>query len=101
MATERQTSDGGSVAAVAGRPRFTVAEYEQMGALGLFGPGARVELIAGEVVDMAPKGERALMRAILLVTPQITGDRWLAVHDPVRLDPRRQPEQDMVAGAHG
>ncbi len=70
-----------------------------MGALGLFGAEARVELIAGEVFDMAPKGAahvRSLMWAIRLFTPQLTGGLWLAVQDPVRLDARTQPEPDLL-----
>ncbi|HEY8602647.1 MAG TPA: Uma2 family endonuclease [Thermomicrobiales bacterium] len=82
-----------------GRHRFTVTEYLLMSAIGLFGQEARVELIEGEVIDLAAKGEphvRCLMRAIRLFTPHVTGDLWLAVQDPVRLDPRSQPEPDLL-----
>ena len=82
-----------------GRHRFTVTEYLRMGAIGLFGQEARVELIEGEVIDMAAKGDRhvrCLMRAIRLFTPHSSGDLWLAVHDPVRLDDRSQPEPDLL-----
>jgi Uma2 family endonuclease len=99
MAAERQTGDSGSSAATIERHRFTIAEFEQMATFGLFGPEARVELIAGEVVDMAAKGDahvRALMRSIRLITPHVTGDLWLAVQDPVRIDARTQPEPDLL-----
>jgi len=38
------------------RHRITVDEYHRMGELGLFAPDARVELIEGEIIDMAPIG---------------------------------------------
>jgi Uma2 family endonuclease len=36
--------------------RFTVDDYYRMGEAGMFGPEQRVELIEGEVVEMAPIG---------------------------------------------
>ena len=36
--------------------RFTVDEFEAMGAAQIFGPDERVELIAGEIVVMSPAG---------------------------------------------
>ena len=36
--------------------RFRVADYYRMWEIGLFAPDARVELIEGEVIDMAPIG---------------------------------------------
>lgn len=101
---DRRAEDALERAAIIERHRFTVAEYERMGALGLFGAEARVELIAGEVFDMAPKGAahvRSLMWAIRLFTPQLTGGLWLAVQDPVRLDARTQPEPDPGDGPSG
>jgi Uma2 family endonuclease len=38
--------------------RFTVEEYYRMAEIGLFAAGARVELIEGEIIDMAPIGPR-------------------------------------------
>jgi Uma2 family endonuclease len=40
------------------RRRFTVAEYHRMGEAGIFAEDDRVELIAGEVVEMTPIGPR-------------------------------------------
>jgi len=37
--------------------RFTVDEYERMLDAGVFAPDAHVELIEGEVIDMAPIGD--------------------------------------------
>src|SRR5690606_12558276 len=40
------------------RHRTTVDEYRRMGEAGIFAPDTRVELIAGEIIDMPPIGSR-------------------------------------------
>jgi Uma2 family endonuclease len=40
------------------RHRLTVEEYFRMAEVGLLAPEARVELIEGEIIDMAPTGHR-------------------------------------------
>ena len=40
------------------RHRLTAEQYHRMGEAGVFAPGARVELIEGEVIDMAPIGTK-------------------------------------------
>jgi len=79
--------------------RFTIDEYARMAESGIFGAEARVELIAGEIVDMAAKGDahvRCLMRCLRLFTPYVADDHWLAVQDPVRLGRYSQPEPDLL-----
>jgi Uma2 family endonuclease len=38
------------------RHRLTVADYYRMAEVGILAPDARVELIDGDVIDMAPPG---------------------------------------------
>ncbi len=38
------------------RHRLTVADYYRMAEVGILAPDARVELIDGEIIDMAPPG---------------------------------------------
>ena len=38
------------------RRQITVDDYHRMGEVGLIGPDERIELIEGEIIDMAPIG---------------------------------------------
>jgi Uma2 family endonuclease len=81
------------------RRLFTIDEYERMGEIGILGEDDRVELIEGEIVEMAAKGDahvRCLMRCVRHFGQQTGGDLWLAVQDPVRLGPRLKPEPDLL-----
>ncbi|EAR21907.1 Uma2 family endonuclease [Nitrococcus mobilis] len=49
------------------RRRFTVAEYHRMGAVGILTDDERVELVAGELLTMAPIGPRHAACVNLLV----------------------------------
>ena len=81
------------------RHRITVDEYYRMAETGVLAPDARVELIEGEIVDMAPIGSRhgsTVKRLNQLLTAQV-GDRAIvAVQDPVRLSPRSEPQPDLM-----
>jgi Uma2 family endonuclease len=81
------------------RHLFTVEEWHHMGKTGLFGEDARVELLDGEVIEMAPIGSqhagcvKYLARALILAA----GDRAVvAVQDPVVLDSRSEPQPDVA-----
>ncbi len=51
---------------VVARRRFTTEEYHKMGEAGILGEDDRVELIEGEVVEMAPIDSRHTMCVIRL-----------------------------------
>lgn len=79
--------------------RFMVEEYYRMGEIGLFAPNARIELIEGEVIDMAPMGSwhcgtvdwiTALFFGAL---PQRANIR---TQGAVRLSPFSEPEPDIA-----
>ena len=81
------------------RHRITVDEYYRMADVGLLAQDARVELIDGEIFDMAPIGSRhggivsrldhRLIRAI--------GDRAIArVQQPLRLSRSSEPQPDLA-----
>jgi Uma2 family endonuclease len=87
---------------MAGAPRkhlISVEEYYRMAEAGLLAPDARVELIAGEIIDMVPIGSRHA-RAVAHLHQQFVlaaGDRALVRSQcPVRLDYRSEPEPDLA-----
>ena len=80
------------------RRRFTSAEYHAMAEAGILSEDERVELIAGEIVRMAPIGSRhagcvkRLNRRFTLL-----GNRALvSVQDPIALSPSHEPEPDLA-----
>lgn len=85
----------GSVA----RRLFSVEDYHRMGEAGVFGPEDRVELLGGEIVAMSPIGSKhaACVKRLARLFSVRLGDRAIvSVQDPVRLDPRSEPEPDVA-----
>jgi Uma2 family endonuclease len=81
------------------RHRFTTAEYHRMGEAGVFGEDDRVELIEGEIVEMAPIGpSHAYCVANLTTLLALTFGREALVSpgNPVPLDPYSEPQPDLT-----
>ena len=77
---------------------FTIDQYERMVGAGILAEDARVELIEGRIVEMAPTSPQRSTptRRLNSVFAQL-GDRVvLIVQDPIRLFPRSEPEPDLV-----
>jgi Uma2 family endonuclease len=88
-----------SAMTVARPHRFTVAEYHRMAEAGILGEDSRVELIRGQIVDMAPVGAPHLgmvNRLTRLLPSVLSGRGLLSVQNPVRLDDGSEPEPDVV-----
>ncbi len=79
--------------------QWTREEYDRLIGTGFFQPGERLELIEGEVVEMAPQGsvhaavtgrtERALQQ-------QFGPNCWVRVQMPLALGELSEPEPDLV-----
>ena len=81
------------------RHRITVDEYYRMGELGLIAPDARVELIDGEIIDMAPIGNphMATVDRINKLLIHAVGDRAIVrCQGAVQLGDYSAPEPDFV-----
>lgn len=88
-----------SVVTVVRPHRFTVAEYHRMAEVGILGEDSRVELIRGQIVDMAPIGAPHLgmvNRLTRLLPGVLSGRGALSVQNPVRLDDGSEPEPDVA-----
>jgi Uma2 family endonuclease len=81
------------------RHRLNVDEYYRMAEVGLLAPDARVELIDGEIIDMAPIGSRhaATVDRLtqILVAAQLK-DTIVGTQRPIRLESRSEPQPDLV-----
>lgn len=79
------------------RKRFTVQEYHRLVELGLLSEDDHIELIRGELIQMAAKGmahETCLTR-LLRVLPQLVSDRaTLRCQSPITLSFDGEPEPD-------
>lgn len=81
------------------RHRLTVDQFHRMGEAGVIGPEVRVELVEGEVVEMAPIGTRhaAVVKRLLgMLAGVIAGRAVLSVQDPLRLDDHSEPQPDLM-----
>ena len=79
------------------RRRFTVHEYHRMAEAGILHEDDRVELIEGEIVEMAPIGSRhfaCVMELTRLLGGQIGDEARLSIQNPVRLSERLEPQPD-------
>lgn len=81
------------------RHRLTVDQYYRMAETGVLAPDARVELIEGDVIDMAPMGSRhyaAVSRLNRLLVQATSDHAMIAVQSPLRLGPYSEPEPDVA-----
>ncbi len=92
--------DGDSMAVTLRRRRFTLDEYHRMGATGILGPDDRVELIEGEIIEMAPIGSRhaAVVARIQHAFSSRLGSRAIVwVQSPLQLPGHHsEPVPDVV-----
>lgn len=81
------------------RHRLTVSDYYRMAEVGILAPDARVELIDGEIFDMAPPGSlhAATVRRLNEIFVRIAGaSATVLVQDPVRLSELSEPQPDLA-----
>ena len=81
------------------RHRLDVDAYYRMAEAGILGPDARVELIEGEIIDMAPIGSRhaaAVSRLAHLLHQKIGQQVIVWTQNPLRLDEYSEPEPDLA-----
>jgi Uma2 family endonuclease len=78
---------------------FTVDEYYRMGEAGILSEDARVELIEGEIIDMAPIGMRHALcvnRLNQLLVLLLQGRAMVHVQNPLHLGDYSEPQPDIA-----
>ncbi len=99
-----RVEEGRIAVSVIGVRRWSREEYERMVERGIFAPGDRVELIAGEVLTTTPQGS-AHATALMLTSEALRAAFGSKAHVrsqlPLALDPVSEPEPDVavVAGS--
>lgn len=81
------------------RHRFTAEDYERMAGAGILTEDDRVELIAGEIIEMSPIGDRhvgAVNRLTRLLSRVVGDDALVSVQNPIRLATDSQPQPDLA-----
>jgi Uma2 family endonuclease len=81
------------------RHRITVHDYHRMGEVGLLAPDARVELIDGAIIDMAPIGNdhQSVVDRLTRTLVRAVGDSAIVrVQGSIRLSQWSEPEPDLV-----
>jgi Uma2 family endonuclease len=81
------------------RHRITVGEYYRMAEVGILAPDARVELIEGEIIDMAPigSGHAGTVSQLNQLLLRAVGDRAHVLPQlVVRLSDISEPQPDLV-----
>jgi len=79
--------------------RLTVDDYYRMAEVGLLPPDARVELIEGGIVDMAPIGSRHAAAVDLLAERfmrAVAGAAIVRIQGPIRLGRSSEPQPDLA-----
>jgi Uncharacterized protein conserved in cyanobacteria len=81
------------------RRLFTVQEYHLMGDAGIFGNNERVELIEGEIIEMAAIGKRHAARVDRLADffyELVRRRAIIRVQNPICLDDKSEPQPDIA-----
>jgi Uma2 family endonuclease len=81
------------------RHRLTVRDYHRMAEAGILHEDSRVELIEGEIIDMAPIGSShagTVKRLLQLFDRAIGETAVLSIQDPIILGSRSEPQPDLA-----
>jgi len=80
------------------RYRLSVDQFQEMGRVGILGQDSRVELIDGELIDMAPIGSRhaSVVSLLSMALARGCGDLIVWSQNPIVLPPYSEPQPDVV-----
>jgi Uma2 family endonuclease len=88
-----------SSAAVSIRHKLSVSDFYRMGEAGILNEDDRIELIEGELIDMAPIGSRhagIVTRLARLLMKAVNDQAIVSVQNPLRLSGRSEPQPDVM-----
>lgn len=80
------------------RHRFTVSDFHRLGESGVLGPDSRIELIEGELFDMAPIGSPhggMVLYLNNLLALAVSGRAFVGTQNPLALDDQTEVYPDV------
>lgn len=80
------------------RYKFTADDYRRMVEAGILGADERVELVAGEIIELSPIGARhveCVNTLVDLLTEQLRRRVRVSVQNPIRLSDVSEPQPDV------
>lgn len=81
------------------RYKLSVDDYHKLGEAGILSEDSRIELIEGDLIEMAPIGGphmRCLNRLTRLLVTAVGDLAVVSVQNPVMLPPRSEPQPDIA-----
>ena len=81
------------------RRLLSIAEFHRIGEAGVLGEGDRIELVEGEMIEMAPIGSRHLAkvnRLARLLSVAVGEHAIVSVQNPIALPPHNEPQPDIA-----
>ena len=81
------------------RRTLSVDDYHKIGDAGVLRPEDRVELIEGEMIEMAPIGARhfAMVNKLCALLVTAVGKNGIvSIQNPIVLPPRNEPQPDLA-----
>ena len=81
------------------RHKLSIDDFHRMGEAGILSEDSRVELIAGELIDMAPIGSVHASTVDLLTelfVRQLSGEFLVRAQNPILLPPDSEPQPDLT-----
>lgn len=81
------------------RRKLSLDEFHRMGAAGILGEDDRVELIDGEMIEMAPIGTRHLSmvnRLTRMLSLAVGREAIVSPQNPIALPPQTEPQPDVA-----
>lgn len=87
------------MAVSATRRQFTVEEFQRMAEVGILREDDRLELIDGEIIEMAPVGERhnsGVLRVSDIFYERVGASVLISSQGPIRLGKKSEPQPDVM-----
>jgi Uma2 family endonuclease len=80
------------------RHRLSAQDFHRLGEVGILASDARVELIEGEIIDMAPIGTRhaGTVEQLARVLHRAAGAYWVRTQQPIALGEHSEPVPDIA-----